>query len=191
MRRAKARCQRKHRPRRNFPPPAAATGLAVLAITNTQVLVSWSDNSDNEANFVVQRATNSSFTAGVVTLTRPKDLTTYNWGGLYAGHTYYFRVQAKNAGGASAYSNVVSATTANGTGLAGTFCDNIDFTGKTTLRKTPTVNFNWGTGIPASGIASETFTPAGWARFKQSNRATTPSRPTATRVFDFGLTANL
>jgi fibronectin type 3 domain-containing protein len=137
--------------------PAAPSGLTVLAITNTQVKVAWTDNSDNEANFVVQRATNSAFTTGLVTYTIAKNSTSYNWGGLYAGHGYYFRVQAKNASGASAYSNVVSATTANGTGLAGTFCDNVDFTGKTTLRKDATVNFNWGTGIPASGIAADSF----------------------------------
>jgi hypothetical protein len=64
--------------------------------------------------------------------------------------TYWFRIKATNAGGASAYSNVVSATTqaanptGNSTGLSATYFDNINFTGTTVHRTDATVNFTWG-----------------------------------------------
>ena len=46
---------------------------------------------------------------------------------------------------------------ANGDGLKGEYFDNIDLTGLKLTRVDPTVNFNWGNGSPASGIASDTF----------------------------------
>ncbi len=44
-----------------------------------------------------------------------------------------------------------------GNGLRANYFDNIDFTGNMVSRITPTVNFNWGTGSPATGIAADTF----------------------------------
>src|SRR4029079_8409559 len=48
-----------------------------------------------------------------------------------------------------------------GNGLAATYYDNMDFTGATVSRIDPTVNFNWGSGAPASGIGADTF----WVRW--------------------------
>jgi glucose/arabinose dehydrogenase len=44
-----------------------------------------------------------------------------------------------------------------GTGLSAVYYDNLDFTGTTVSRVDPTVNFDWGTGSPASGIDINTF----------------------------------
>ena len=46
---------------------------------------------------------------------------------------------------------------ATGTGLAGTYYDNLDFTGPALARIDPTVNFDWGTGSPAPAIGADTF----------------------------------
>lgn len=44
-----------------------------------------------------------------------------------------------------------------GTGLRGTYFDNMDFTGASINRVDPTVNFNWGEGSPASSLGVDTF----------------------------------
>src|SRR5262249_30085310 len=132
--------------------PAAPTNLAATAVSPAQVNLTWADNSANETGFVVERATNSSFTAGLTAANLWANATAYSATGLAAGTTYWFRVRATSAGGASANSNVASATTpaaGTGTGLAATYFDNIDFTGATVSRTDATVNFNWGSGSPS------------------------------------------
>jgi glucose/arabinose dehydrogenase/regulation of enolase protein 1 (concanavalin A-like superfamily) len=44
-----------------------------------------------------------------------------------------------------------------GDGLSATYYDNKDFTGTTVSRIDPTVDFQWGTGVPAPGIGADTF----------------------------------
>src|SRR5262249_30482621 len=98
-------------------PPAAPTNLSAAAVSVSQVNLTWADNSANETGFVVERATDSSFTAGLTTASLGANATSYSATGLAAGTAYWFRVRATNAGGTSASSNVASATTpAGGTG---------------------------------------------------------------------------
>ncbi len=47
--------------------------------------------------------------------------------------------------------------TSGGSGLQATYFDNIDFTGARVARTDVSVNFNWGTGAPATGIGPNTF----------------------------------
>ncbi len=49
------------------------------------------------------------------------------------------------------------ATGGTGNGLSATYFNNIDFTGTTVARVDPTVDFAWGSGAPATGIAADTF----------------------------------
>jgi glucose/arabinose dehydrogenase len=49
------------------------------------------------------------------------------------------------------------ATGGTGTGLSATYFDNTAFTGTSVSRVDPTVNFTWGAGSPAPGIAADTF----------------------------------
>jgi len=45
----------------------------------------------------------------------------------------------------------------NGTGLSAVYYDNIDFTGTFVQQTDATVNFNWGSGTPTTGIGADTF----------------------------------
>jgi fibronectin type 3 domain-containing protein len=141
--------------------PAAPSNLGAAAVSTTQIDLTWTGNSANETDFVVDRATNSSFTAGLTTTDLGANVADFTATGLAAGTTYWFRVRATNAGGTSANSNVASATTqtassATGTGLAATYFSNMNFTGTTVSRTDPTVSFNW-PGAPASGIGANHF----------------------------------
>lgn len=101
-----------------FPnPPSAPTGLAITvpAAPNgiTSLQLNWTDTSDNESGFKVERSTDGFQSAANTTLvtTTGTNVTSYLDEGLGANATYYYRVRATNAGGDSANSNVESATT--------------------------------------------------------------------------------
>jgi FtsP/CotA-like multicopper oxidase with cupredoxin domain len=77
-------------------PPAAPSNLSASNVTQTTLTLSWIDNSNNETGFIIQRATNSSFTRGLVTVNVGPDVTSFNDTGLKKGTTYYYRIQAVN-----------------------------------------------------------------------------------------------
>jgi hypothetical protein len=77
-------------------PPAAPSNLAASNITQTTLTLTWQDNSNNEAGFIVQRATNSSFTKNLVETTVGPDVTSFDDSGLKKNTTYYYRVLAFN-----------------------------------------------------------------------------------------------
>ena len=89
-------------------PPATPAGLAALAVSASQINLSWSDVA-NATGFEIDRSTNG--TNFTLAATVGAGVTTYSNSGLAASTTYGFRVRAVNSGGASANSNVVSATT--------------------------------------------------------------------------------
>lgn len=93
------------------PPTLAAppAGLVATAVGSGRIDLSWTDLSDNENQFVVERSLD-----GVVfaELTRvPLDVTAYSDLGLAAGLTYHYRVSSFTAAGSSAPTPVASATT--------------------------------------------------------------------------------
>jgi uncharacterized lipoprotein YddW (UPF0748 family) len=91
-------------------PPTAPGGLAATAASQTQVNLTWVDNSSNETNFVVARsATSGGPYADIATLAA--NTTSYSNTGLTANTTYYYVVRATNSGGSSANSAQASATT--------------------------------------------------------------------------------
>jgi predicted phage tail protein len=77
-------------------PPAAPSNLSASNVTQTTLTLNWIDNSNNETGFIIQRATNSSFTRGLVTVNVGADITSFNDTGLKKGTTYYYRIQAVN-----------------------------------------------------------------------------------------------
>ncbi|MFN7140683.1 MAG: fibronectin type III domain-containing protein, partial [Limisphaerales bacterium] len=91
-------------------PPNAPSGLSASAISSSQINLSWSDNSNNEDNFIVSRSTTS---GGPYTdiATLPANSTSFSNTGLNGGTTYYYVVRAVNSGASSANSAQASATT--------------------------------------------------------------------------------
>jgi predicted phage tail protein len=72
---------------------------------NDRVTLTWTDNANNETGFTVQRATNAAFTAGLTTSNVAANTTTFTTGNLPRNTSFYFRVQAVNATGTSAWVN--------------------------------------------------------------------------------------
>lgn len=81
-------------------PPQAPTGLAASLPAARQIALTWSDNSDNEAGFVVRRVD----PAGQPTELgqAQADATTYTDGSIACGMVYQYTVAATNASGTSA-----------------------------------------------------------------------------------------
>ena len=92
--------------------PDAPTNLTATAGLGTAVSLSWTDNSDNETNFVLQRSTDNATWTDV---SEPAaDATSASVTGLIGNTTYYFRLAAQNEFGLSSY-----ATTSKLTPLCG------------------------------------------------------------------------
>jgi hypothetical protein len=93
------------------PPTLAASpaGLVATAVGSGRIDLSWTDLSDNENQFVIERSLDG---VVFVELARvPLDVTAYTDLGLAAGLTYHYRVSAFTAAGLSAPTPVSSATT--------------------------------------------------------------------------------
>lgn len=91
--------------------PDAPTNLMATAISKSQINLNWTDNSTNETGFYIERCKGSTCTNFVRIATVGPNLTTFANTGLAKGTTYRYRVQAYNASGVSAYSNIAAATT--------------------------------------------------------------------------------
>jgi hypothetical protein len=94
------------------PIPIAPSNLASTNVTTKSVSLIWSDNSNNEEGFDVFRSpdNNTSYSA-VATVPTPNYIDSSAT--LLPHSTYFYKVRSKNAGGASAYSNEIQATTQN------------------------------------------------------------------------------
>ncbi len=94
-------------------PPAAPTGLAGEALSDTSVRLSWTDASDDEAGFEVERATVTGGSAGpaAVVATVGTGSTSFTDGGLEPATTYRYRVRAVKPDTVSAWAGPVDVTT--------------------------------------------------------------------------------
>jgi hypothetical protein len=93
----------------NAGPPAAPSSLTAKATGCNSIVLNWVDNSGNETNFDLRRATSQSGTYSTIA-TLPANTTTYTNTGLTKGRKYYYKIRATNSAGSSAYSNTASAT---------------------------------------------------------------------------------
>ncbi len=88
--------------------PSAPSNLTATAGSG-QVALDWDDNSNNEDGFQLEKSTDGSVFAPLVSL--PPNSTSYIDTGLASSTTFWYRVRAANAIGASAWSNIATATT--------------------------------------------------------------------------------
>ena len=84
--------------------PDAPSLLNSNPINNTQINLSWTDNSNNEDGFKIERKTTVSGTYSEIAQVGP-NINTYNNTGLTGGTEYCYRVRSYNAVGNSSYSN--------------------------------------------------------------------------------------
>ena len=94
-------------------PPVAPSNLAITSFSGSEVSLSWTDNSsassDRDSAFNIQRSTDDVTFAPIGTA--GVNQTTYVDATVQPFTTYYYRVNASNSIGASAFSNVASANT--------------------------------------------------------------------------------
>ena len=90
-------------------PPAAPSGLVATSSGADAINLSWADNADNETGFAIERSTDNVIFSEVGTV--GANVTSFVDNGLSAETTYFYRVEANNSAGASAFSNTSSATT--------------------------------------------------------------------------------
>jgi fibronectin type 3 domain-containing protein len=100
--------------------PAAPSGLTATPIPSTvvqpaqplTVVLTWTDNANNETGFTIQRATDAGFTVGLTTFTiNTPNTNAFTDTTVAPKTTYYYRVGAFNLAGTSAWSNTASAVT--------------------------------------------------------------------------------
>ena len=96
--------------------PSAPSDLRVTSASVNSIDISWSDNSDNEDSFSIERKTGAAGTFSEIQTLGPNEPPdppgmTYTDDFLDEGTTYFYRVKANSSGGDSAYSNELNATT--------------------------------------------------------------------------------
>lgn len=148
--------------------PTAPSGLSATAASDTQIDLSWTDNSGDEDGFKVQRSADGS-TNWTQVATRSSNVTTYSDPNLTSGTTYYYRVLAYNGGGDSTASNTANATT---TGTAPIMFEAEDLTRRSSSGSTANVT----TDAAASGGERIQVTADGgqgqWVEFDITGLAT-------------------
>jgi subtilisin family serine protease len=91
--------------------PADPSNLRITGTFNRRLDLAWGDNSNNEANFELERCTGSNCTSFALIATPAANTTTFSNKNLSRGTTYRYRIRACNTNGCSGYSNIASGTT--------------------------------------------------------------------------------
>ena len=89
--------------------PVKPTGLVATVLNKNSISLTWTDNSDNEASFVIQRSLNGTVWIEVGTVN--ENITSYIDNGLSPSTSYQYRIVARNAFGNSLPSTKKTATT--------------------------------------------------------------------------------
>lgn len=89
--------------------PTSPTGLTATAVSRTRIDLSWTDQSNNEERFKIERKRGTGSFTQIATV--GPNVTTYSSTGLVRNTQYSYRVRAHNSAGNSAYSNTATART--------------------------------------------------------------------------------
>lgn len=92
--------------------PHAPSDLHATAVSTSQIVLHWTDNSNNEDNFNIEMNTsghNDTLFSLIGQVSH--NVTSFNVYHLSPNTTYHFRVSASNHSGTSHYSNIAGATT--------------------------------------------------------------------------------
>jgi uncharacterized protein (TIGR02145 family) len=92
-----------------IPIPAAPTNLSAVAESSSQINLSWTDNSGNEAGFKIERSLDSIRWDVIATV--EMNQTTFQNTGLVTSGPYFYRIRSFNDAGDSDPSNPAKATT--------------------------------------------------------------------------------
>ena len=95
--------------------PGVPTSVSAAESSTSEITVSWGapETGTEPFTYSLQRATDSTFTNGLTTLVTSSTVTSYDDSGLSTYTRYYYRVQAHNNVGDSAYVGVDDRTDAN------------------------------------------------------------------------------
>ena len=86
--------------------PTAPANLSSSILSNSRIELKWTDQSNNENGFKIERKTGTGSFTEIDTVAQ--NIQSYIDTGLTSGSTYYYRVRAYNASGNSSYSNEIS-----------------------------------------------------------------------------------
>jgi hypothetical protein len=92
-------------------PPSGLTAVANRKGNNAWIDLTWTDNSNNETNFDIERCTGAGCTGFAPLASVGANVTSFRDSTVARRTTYQYRVKARNPTGSSAYSNTASATT--------------------------------------------------------------------------------
>ncbi len=90
--------------------PTDPTGLGATAISSSQINLAWTDNSDDETRFTIDRSTNGGASFDSLTSVATNTVVFSNTG-LVPSTQYCYRVKAANGAGSSAYTGTACTTT--------------------------------------------------------------------------------
>lgn len=90
--------------------PAAPTSLLLAAASCNEISLSWTDNADNEENYIIERKEADGTYSAIETSLAP-DTESHSDTSVSAETTYCYRVKATNSIGDSGYSNETNITT--------------------------------------------------------------------------------
>jgi titin len=92
----------------NYPLPAAPSSLTATPVSGTQIGLTWTNNDTNATGYNILRSTDGVNFAQIASV--GAGVSQYVDSGLSSSTTYYYQVDAYNAGGSSASSNSSSST---------------------------------------------------------------------------------
>ncbi|TCN59534.1 T9SS C-terminal target domain-containing protein [Flavobacterium circumlabens] len=140
-------------------PVLTPSGINVAQIQSNQATINWTDNSNNETEFIIDRRSVTDGGDYAFLQSIAANNTSFIDKTLSPNKEYLYRLSCKNGSSVShfAYSAIFKTTETAGTGLQATYYNNIDFTGASAFRIDPSINFNWGNGSPLAAIEADTF----------------------------------